>query len=108
MFEIPVAIQYDVYSGAKHSVFVAASLHSYLMKREDYDITYDRYNMNYSANYSYRNSTDNWFAVAGFSAGYCTVLGKQGNISFAPYIKLPLKGLGVSNCLFPVLGCTLQ
>ncbi len=95
MFEIPVAIQYDVYSGAKHNVFVAASVHSYLMKREDYDITYNRYNVNYSSEYSYRNSTNNWFAVAGFSAGYRTAFGKKGFIGFAPYIKLPLKGLGV-------------
>jgi|GEM_PF-2259868 len=106
MFEIPLAIQYNVYSKAKRSVFVAAGIHSYLMKREQYDISYKRYNVNYAANYLYANSTENWFSVAGFSAGYRTAFGKQGFVTFAPYIKLPLIGLGVGK--LPMLSTGLN
>jgi hypothetical protein len=95
MIEIPLNVRYDLITRPGHSWFVSAGLSSYLMSKEDYDVNYDRYGVSYLKDYSYNNSSEDWFAVMNISAGYKTSISKHTTVSFAPYIKLPLGGVGV-------------
>jgi hypothetical protein len=95
MIEIPINIRYDFSASQKRTWFIAGGLSSYLMFQEDYDITYERYNMPYIKNYGYSHSTKDWFAIMNLSIGYQKSLSKRTNISIAPYVKLPLRGIGI-------------
>jgi hypothetical protein len=95
MIDIPINVRYDFVSTPNHTWFVTAGLSSYLMKNEDYSISYDRYNQPYVKNYEYVNSTKDWFSIVNVSAGFQKVVGKSIQLSIAPYIKLPLQGVGI-------------
>lgn len=97
MVEIPVNLRYDFSIKQKHSWFVSGGLSSYLMNNEDYVILYQRYNQTYSKNYEYIKSSKDWFSIINLSVGYQKALGTHTNLSIAPYIKLPLQGIGIAN-----------
>jgi len=94
MIEIPVNIRYDFSVKQNHSWFASAGLSSYLMKNEDYDISYEQYSQSYAGDYGYMNSTKDWFSIMNLSFGYQKALGKKTSFSIAPYVKLPLRGIG--------------
>ncbi len=95
MIELPVNIRYDFISRTNHSWFVSTGLSSYIMKNEDYNISYERYGQPYVKDYGYSNSTRDWFSILNLSAGYEKFIGKGTTISIAPYVKLPLRGIGI-------------
>ncbi|MDB5247792.1 MAG: hypothetical protein JWQ40_2186 [Segetibacter sp.] len=95
MFEFPLNLKYNFVSKRNHSWFLSAGASSYLMQKEDYDLTYTRYNQQYKKGYSYKNSSHDWLSVLNISAGYETLLGTHSHLQIAPYIKLPLRGVGI-------------
>lgn len=95
MIEIPLNIRYDFSANQRRTWFVSGGLSSYLMSQEDYNITYVRYNMPYAKDYEYMRSTKDWFSIMNLSIGYQKSLSKRTNISVAPYVKLPLRGIGI-------------
>ncbi|GEO09662.1 PorT family protein [Segetibacter aerophilus] len=95
MIEIPINMRYDFAGTQKHSWFVSGGISSYIMSREDYNVSYNRYNVSYRKDYEYMQSTRDWFSIMNLSVGYQKSLGKYTNISVAPYVKLPLKQVGI-------------
>ncbi len=95
MFEIPLNVRYDLITKKNHFWFLSAGVSSYLMKQEEYDLSYERYNQLYTKNYAYSNSSKDWFSIMNLSIGYQKSLGKNATLGIAPYIKLPLKGVGI-------------
>jgi hypothetical protein len=106
LYEWPVNIKYVIIP-QKHSLFVTAGVSSYFMKKENYDYEYIQNNQPGGHNYlSYENETKNWFSVANFSIGYAHKLGATGSIRIEPYLKLPIKNLGVGN--MPIMSTGLN
>ncbi len=97
MFEIPVQIQYNFITTERSAWFASAGLSSYLMKSEAYDISYKRYNQPYYKDYSYANSTQNWFSILTINAGYRRMIANSSAIEIVPYYKIPMKGIGIGN-----------
>lgn len=95
MIEIPMNVKYSFITKKDHSWFVSTGLSGYLMKYEYYNLTFKRYNTTASRDYGYKNSSKDWFSILNISAGYKKTLGKYSNISIEPYIKLPLRGVGI-------------
>ena len=106
MFEIPINVRYQFAHGKKHHWFAAAGSSSYLMQKEDYHYLYERYNVHYYNNKSYRSASKNWFAVANISAGYVFEKTNGINIRIEPYLKLPIKGMGVGS--LPITSTGIQ
>ena len=94
MFEIPINLKYDLITKKNNSLFISAGVSSYLMNHEAYDVSYQLYSQLYSKEYAYSNSSKNWFSIVNISAGYERSLGKKVTVGIAPYIKLPLGGIG--------------
>ena len=106
MYEWPVNVRYTVLSG-KHRLFATTGLSSYYMKRESYEYEYER-NGQYGKGFStYKNESKNWLSVANFSLGYQHQLGGIGSIRVEPYLKLPLKNLGVYNLPITSMGINI-
>ncbi len=106
LYELPVNMKYTIISG-KHSLFAITGLSSYLMRSENYDYEYTQNSQPGGHNYlSYKNETKNWFSVVNLSVGYTHKLGSTGSIRVEPYLKLPLKNLGVGN--MPIMSTGLN
>ncbi|MCW3114907.1 MAG: hypothetical protein JWR18_3303 [Segetibacter sp.] len=95
MVEIPINVRYDFSIQQKHLWFLSGGVSSYLMNNEDYQIVYERYSQIYSKDYEYMKSTKDWFSIMNLSVGYQKALGKYTSFSIAPYVKVPLRGVGI-------------
>lgn len=107
MIEIPVAVKYNFSSG-RNSWFGTAGISSYLMKAEHYSYVYyypltgqsvERYR-------SYSSSSNHFIASALLSGGYQFRLGRHSTFRLEPYVKIPLKGLGIGS--LPLFSTGLQ
>jgi hypothetical protein len=97
LYEVPVNIKYSIVSG-KHNLFATTGLSSYFMRSENYDYEYTQNNQPAGHNYlNYTNQSKNWFSVVNLSVGYTHKFGATGSLRVEPYLKLPLKDLGVGN-----------
>ena len=106
LYEWPVNMKYTIISG-KQSLFTTAGLSSYLMRSENYDYEYVQNNQPGGHNYlSYSKETKNWFSVVNLSIGYTRKLSGNGSIRVEPYLKLPIKNLGVGN--MPIMSTGLN
>jgi hypothetical protein len=96
VYEIPVNITYNFAAGNKHNWFAGIGLSSYLMKKEiyNYDYKYGSSPMTYHKEYVVNNDNKHWFSVLTLSGGYEYKINKTVSFSGAPYIKLPLGGVG--------------
>jgi hypothetical protein len=106
LYEWPVNMKYTIIPG-RHSLFATAGLSSYFMRSENYDYEYTQNNQPGGHNYlSYKNETKNWFSVVNFSIGYTHKLSDIGSLRIEPYLKLPVKNLGVGD--MPIMSTGLN
>lgn len=96
MFEFPVVARYN-FSQKKNTFFASAGLTSYMMKKEDYNYSavagvggypYEGYR-------KYDRSGDHLFANLQLSAGYNFSITPKLNFRIEPYLKAPLKKIGI-------------
>lgn len=97
MFEVPIAFRFDFSSNKKQAWFATAGVSSYFMKNEDYDYTVERYGVRYKGQREYKNSSTNWLSMLHLSVGYQKTIGGIGSLRVEPYVKLPLKGVGIGS-----------
>lgn len=97
MYMIPVNIRYNFKKKSGSGWFASAGVSSYLMKKEDYTYDITRYGISYSSDYTYNESRNTFSAVLNLSGGYTHKLGKMGDLRIEPYIKLPLRKVGIGS-----------
>ncbi len=99
MWELPVNVRYNLKSSTRKTWFVTGGVSSYFMKKEDYNYVYyyPATGQSYKWESYYKNASKHLVAVAQFSAGYTHPLGKIGDLRVEPYVKLPLKGVGIGS-----------
>jgi hypothetical protein len=95
MIEIPMNVKYTIINYGKTDLSVAAGIASYLMQKEIYDYTFERNGWQSQARSIYKKSSSDLLAVMNFSVGYNHRLGNAATLRIAPYIKIPLKGVGI-------------
>jgi hypothetical protein len=95
VYEIPVNISYNFLQGKKHSWFAGGGLLTVIMKEEYYNYKYKTPSGQYY-NYerTYSNENKHFFSVVTISGGYKYSLTSRIQVMAAPYIKLPLSGIG--------------
>ena len=97
MLDVPVNIKYNFVIDGKTKWFSIAGVSSYFMKKQSYryNIVYNTYQYPKYADYSAASSS--LFAVINLGAGLEGELGKKISFRIEPYLKIPLKGIGVGN-----------
>jgi hypothetical protein len=96
LYEWPVNVRFTILP-KKHSLFVSAGLSSYYMKTESYEYEY-MYNGQPGKSFSsYKNQTKDWLSVANIGLGYAHKLGGIGTIRVEPYLKIPIRDIGINN-----------
>ncbi len=93
VYEIPVSVRYDFTAGKKLHIFASAGLSSYIMKKEDYRLYYDRYGSPHQAEIYY-SGNKNLFTVLRLSAGVEKKISNQVAVFASPGIAIPLTGVG--------------
>jgi hypothetical protein len=96
MFEIPVNARFYAVQKKRSAFVVSAGVSSYLMQKEDYTYAYERYNTVYNSTKYYKRASRDWFSIANISLAYEQQVGR-GRLRIEPYIKQPLRGVGVGS-----------
>jgi hypothetical protein len=99
MWEIPVNVRYDVSFNEKRRWFVSTGLSTYLMDKEDYILYYGNNWNNYITEAPVKNDVNSnyIFSIVNLSAGMERSFGKRFSLQAEPYLKVPLKGLGMGS-----------
>lgn len=93
IYEIPIAVRYNFLRKASLSYYATAGLSSYLMKKEDYNYYYIRYNIPHEAYYSYTGNA-HFLSTFSLSAGVEKKLSNTLSLQLEPSVSLPLSGVG--------------
>jgi hypothetical protein len=106
LYEWPINVKYVIVPEI-NGLFTTLGFSSYYMKHENYDYEYVQNNQPGGHNYlAYTNVSKNWFSVLNMSLGYSHKLGGVGSVRVEPYLKVPLKNLGVGN--MPIMSTGLN
>jgi hypothetical protein len=96
VYEIPVAVYYDFKQIKNHNWFSSIGLSSFLMKKESYDYFY-KTATGQTWNYvkTINNENKHYLSVLTLSGGYKYKLNNRLSLIAAPYLKIPLSGIGL-------------
>ncbi len=93
VYDVPLTFRFDFLQKPKTTYYATAGVSSYIMKKEDYNYYYNRYNMAHEVKKSYSGNKD-LFAVFNLSAGIEKKLSPQFFMQAEPSIGIPLSGVG--------------
>jgi hypothetical protein len=93
VYDIPVTVRYNFLQKAGVTYFATTGLSSYIMKKEDYNYYYIRYNTPHESAYSYTGNKSA-FSVLNFSAGIEKKLSSALSLQLEPALSVPLSGVG--------------
>lgn len=97
VLDIPIELNYQLYSKRATQIKISAGVSSYFMLREQYKFSYDTSNpdqQNLRTNYEVRGQNNHLLGVANISATFEQELNNNITIGVRPFIKLPLTGIG--------------
>jgi hypothetical protein len=93
VYEIPVSIRYNILNKKSLTFYTTAGASSYIMKKEDYNYTYKRYNNIYNRAYNY-SGNQHLFSTGIFSVGIEKNITKKIAFQLEPMVSIPLNGVG--------------
>jgi len=97
IWELPLTLRYDFAHHNKTKFFADAGLSSYFMMKQTY-IYFLHSNQNQLAYKISDNQQINyWFGIADISAGFEAELGKGFSFQAEPFLKLPLRNMGMED-----------
>jgi hypothetical protein len=96
IIELPVNVKYNILTG-NHKLFATAGLSSYFIRKEGYNVGYEWNGAQYNEYNTYTNASRHWLSVANLGVGYSHQLGSFGTLRLEPYLKLPLRDMGIGN-----------
>jgi hypothetical protein len=93
VYEIPLNLRYDLQPEKTTNIFATAGLSSYIMKKEDYEYSYNRYGYAHYGTAAYKGNK-HAFSVLRLSAGVERKVSKNFSLHAAPALSIPLAGVG--------------
>ena len=105
ILEIPIELKWNFFTTQKTNLNFSAGTSSYFMLHESYEYSFDEPNPYASGSWNSENADGkHLFNIINFSIGYERSLGKKFHIGIAPYIKVPVEGIGWSKVKFMSMG----
>jgi hypothetical protein len=93
IYEIPVSVRYTFLQKKSLNYYATVGVASYIMKNEDYNYFYIKYNSLQTRFYNYTGNT-HLFSNTIFSVGMEKKLNPNFALQVEPYCTIPLKGVG--------------
>jgi hypothetical protein len=95
VLEIPVTANYNLLTGRRHHLFVSAGFASLIMTSEEYEYQIETQSGAYRhGEREYSTHKFEPFSTMLLSAGYSFSINRKFSVFAAPYLKLPLYGVG--------------
>lgn len=98
MIELPLDLRWD-FMQFRHGggLFATAGFSSYLMKKESYSYGTMWRSVYSEGSRTYFNSGNDFFSIFQLSAGYTFKWDHVGDVRIEPYLKMPLRGVGIGS-----------
>lgn len=97
VIDVPIIVNYGVYSNSRTRVNMSAGISSYFMLREHYQFSYSPGsidNSNLPPSYEVHGKNNHLFGVADFSVSVQRKINSNMYIGVRPFMKVPLTGIG--------------
>ncbi len=94
VLDIPINIDYRLYSKGRNMVAVGTGISSYFMLRENYKFDYNAAGAAGPATYSISNKNQHIMGVLNVNATYQRRINEKFGLNVQPYMKLPLTNIG--------------
>jgi hypothetical protein len=109
VLDIPINANYKVYNKKKLSVSLNAGLSSYFMLKEKYQfITGDSGPNQKVSNLEINNQNQHLFGIANVSVSFDREISRGVSIGVAPFMKLPLTGIGYGDASLKSMGVSFS
>jgi hypothetical protein len=107
MLDIPLNINYQVYSRQGNKISLGTGLSSYFMLREDYKFNYTDSQATGPVTYTVINKNRNILSVLNLDATYTHQINSKVGVTVQPYLKVPLSDVGASQVRLQSTGVAL-
>jgi hypothetical protein len=109
MFDIPLNLRYDISLEGNTRFFVSSGLSSYIMTNQNYVYFYRTNPFGYQGwkEASYNTPQNYWFSILNLSMGFESNISNSFSVQVEPYVKMPLKQVGVGNVSLTSYGINL-
>lgn len=104
VIEVPLNVQYILFTKNKSSWIAAAGVSNYFMKSEEYIYEYTQYGVSKTATYSYSNRNNHLLSILNIAIAYRKAINQQLSWQISPYAKIPLTGIGEGKVQLSSLG----
>ena len=94
VIDIPLNIQKYFDSKNGNRFFIGTGVSSYLMLSEDYDYEYSYGQAGWPEHWQLKNQNQHYFGILNITTGFERPLTEKFSLSLAPYLKMPLTGIG--------------
>jgi hypothetical protein len=94
MYEVPVAVTFDIVSTRRTRLFASAGLSSYFVQSEEYYYHFDTPNPGAVNGWTGKKPSTLWFGIGTLSAGFDFKATRTLSLGVEPYFKVPLEGMG--------------
>jgi len=94
MYEVPVAVTFDIVSTRRTRLFASAGMSSYFVRSEEYYYHFDTPNPGAVNGWTGKKPSTLWFGIGTLSAGLDFKATRTLSLGVEPYFKLPLEGMG--------------
>jgi hypothetical protein len=108
VYDIPLNIQYLVNEHKKSSWYAIAGLSTYIMKKETYNYDYLYYGIPEKYTYDVNNQNKHLFSILNLSAAYRMKINNNYSWQLAPFVKIPLTGIGAGKVSLYSVGLALS
>lgn len=95
VYEIPLSASYNFKQSKNHSWLAGIGFSTFLMKRETYNYLYkDAWGQTMYKGWTLRNKNNHFFSMLTISGGYQYHINQRFSLIAAPYLQVPLYGIG--------------
>jgi hypothetical protein len=96
VLDIPINIDYQLYSSGSNKFTIGTGVSSYLMLRENYHYNYEYAGTAGPTDYNIVNKNQHFLGVLNLDATYQRKLNSKFSLGIQPYLKVPLTNIGYS------------
>jgi hypothetical protein len=97
MYELPMTLRYDFAKNEKTKFFANAGLSSYFILKQTYINFFHSFGRPAANKIVDDQQMNYWFGVADLSLGFETEVGKGFSFQAEPFVRLPLREMGIQN-----------
>ena len=94
ILEVPLSFSYFFKGFSNNGLYTSIGINSYMMLTEKYQFAYDITDPDLIRKWGTEKENKHWFGIGQISVGYQQYINPKMSIQFAPYLHIPLTGIG--------------